>query len=453
MSMVCLPERSIEVRYEADVVVVGAGSAGIAAAVSAAREGANTLLIERAGFLGGVMTGTSLGGICGLYSLVDGEPRQMVFGFAEEMRSRLEGKGATHGPLPWLKTASLPYDLHLMKEVCDEVVTEPHLHVLLHARVVDVVKEGASVTTLVILTPGGELAVRATVVVDASGDAEVCTLAGQACDYSLGNVQYPTTMFRMGGVDTQRAQHIKREELHTFLEMAIDDGVDLPRTAGGVYSVREGIVHLNITRVALPDGSVPDVLDVEDLTFAEFEGRKQATRYLEAFRRYVPGYEHAFILDTGERIGVRESRRVRGDYTITYQDVTNERKFDDAVAINCWPVEDHVAGRATRWVWLSPGGYNEIPMRALIPSDLDNVFIAGRCLSSEHDAQAALRVTANCFSMGQAVGVAAVRALEMKGRSRCVPTSNVQARLRALGAELDSPIFTQRLCQAHRTGI
>jgi ribulose 1,5-bisphosphate synthetase/thiazole synthase len=116
------PAREVPVRYEPEVVVVGGGSAGVASAVSAAREGAKTLLIERAGFLGGVMTVTSLGGICGLYSLVDGEPRQLVFGFAEEVRQRLERRGATRGPLAWLKTASLPYDLQQMKEVCDDLV-------------------------------------------------------------------------------------------------------------------------------------------------------------------------------------------------------------------------------------------------------------------------------------------------------------------------------------------
>jgi ribulose 1,5-bisphosphate synthetase/thiazole synthase len=434
MKSVRLPARDVAVRYEADVVVVGGGSAGIAAAVSAAREGADTLLIERAGFLGGVMTVTSLGGICGLYSLIDGKAHQMVFGFAEEIRDRLQKKGATNGPFPWLKTASLPYDLHLMKEICDEIVIQKRLRVLLHSRVVDTIREENSVVAVVIRTPTGEVAIRGGVVVDASGDAEVCALAGQRFEYDHEHVQYPTMMFRMGGVDTKRSRTLTRDELRALLEKAVADGHDLPRTSGGVYSVREGITHLNITRVALPDGSAPDVLDVEGLTFAELEGRRQAARYLEVFRQYVPGYENAFILDTGARIGIRESRRVKGDYTITYQDVIEERKFDDAIAINCWPVEDHVAGRATRWVWLSPGGYNEIPYRALLACDLDNVLVAGRCLSSSHDAQAALRVTANCFSMGQAAGIAAAQALRGNGQARSVVVGGLQARLRDLGS-------------------
>ncbi len=379
------------------------------------------------------MTATSLGGICGLYSLVDGEPRQMVFGFAEEVRDRLERKGATRGPLPWLKTASLPYDLQLMKEVCDDLAIQERLKVLLHSRVMDVVGDGRRIDALLARTPREEVAIRARAVIDASGDAEVCALAGQAFEYDRDHLQYPTTMFRLGGVDSERARGLGRVQIQPLLEQAVADGYELPRTSGGIYSVRDGIVHLNITRVSLPDGRTPDILDVEDLTFVEFEGRRQAARYLEVFRRYVPGYENAFILDTGARIGVRESRRVVGDYTVTSADVIEERKFDDAIAINCWPIEDHVAGRETRWVWLSPGGYNEIPYRALVPRDLDNVLAAGRCLSSEHDAQAALRVTANCFSMGQAAGVAAVQALAKGCAVRNVSIRSLQDRIASFG--------------------
>lgn len=448
MNTIHRPAREVPVRYEPDVVVVGGGSAGVAAAVSAAREGASTLLIERAGCLGGVMTVTSLGGICGLYSLVDGEPLQMVFGFAEEVRDRLERRGATRGPLPWLKTASLPYDQQQMKEVFDELVREKRLVVLLHARVTDVVREEARVTALVVRTPSGEMAARCRVVVDASGDGEVCAIAGQAFEYDREHVQFPTTMFRMGGVDSEQARRLGREAVRPLLEKAVADGHDLPRTTGGIYSVRDGIVHLNITRVALPGGRPPDVLAAEDLTYIEFEGRRQAALYLDVFRKYVPGYQNAFILDTGAEIGIRESRRVTGDYVVTSEDVRGERKFEDAIAANCWPIEDHGADRSTRWVWLSPGGFNHIPYRSLVPNGLDNVLIAGRCLSSSHDAQAALRVTANCFSMGQAAGIAAARALHARNAVRMIDLPTLQARLGDLGARLGLPSRVSALLAA-----
>jgi len=436
------PARRVPVRYEVDVAVAGGGSAGLAAAVSAARAGARTLLIERNGFLGGVMTATSLGGICGLYSLVDGEPVQMVYGFAEEVRRRLVQRGAARGPLPWLKTASLPYDLFGMKQVCDELVREPGLQVLLHARIVEAVREDGLVQALVVRGRDGEFAVRAGTVVDASGDADVCALAGAPYEYDRESLQFPTAMFRMGGVDAAAAGRLGREDIRELLERAVAEGADLPRTSGGIYSVREGIVHLNITRVAEPDGSPPDVLDPEALTRAEFEGRRQAERYLEVFRRYVPGYRDAYVLDTGCELGLRETRRIRGDYTVSNRDVTGERKFADAVALNCWPVEDHGSDRATRWVWLTPGGYGHIPYRSLVPQGLDNVLVAGRCLSSEHDAQAALRVTANCFSMGQAAGIAAALAAGAGRRVRDVPLARLQALLAQHGAVLGLPAGT-----------
>jgi ribulose 1,5-bisphosphate synthetase/thiazole synthase len=430
------PAREIPVRFDVDVAVVGGGSAGIAAAVSAAREGARTLLIERNGFLGGVMTATSLGGICGLYTLIDAEPVQMVYGFAEEVRQRLVARGATKGPLPWLKTASLPYDLYSMKQVCDDLAHEPGLRTLLHARVTDVMPSDGQVRTLIIRTRADECAVNARVVIDASGDAEVCALAGAPFEYDRATLQFPTAMFRMGGVDSAVARQSGREHIRQRLEQAVADGLHLPRTTGGIYSVRDGIVHLNITRVASADGSTPDIFDPIALTEAEFEGRRQATRYLEAFRRYVPGYQDAYILDSGSELGIRESRRIVGEQVVSDEDVTEERKFSDAIAKNCWPIEDHNADRSTRWVWLSPGGYSHIPYGALVPRAIDNVLVAGRCLSSSHDAQAALRVTANCFSMGQAAGVAAAFAAQNGGNVRQVPIKQLQARLEQLGASL-----------------
>ena len=279
VATVVRPAREIPVLFDVDVAVVGGGSAGIAAAVSAAREGARTLLIERNGFLGGVMTATSLGGICGLYTLIVAVPVQMVYGFAEEVRQRLVARGATKGPLPWLKTASLPYDLYSMKQVCDDLAHEPGLRTLLQARVTDVMHSEGQVRTLIVRTRADECAVNARVVIDASGDAEVCALAGAPFEYDRATLQFPTAMFRMGGVDSAVARQSGREHIRERLEQAVADGLHLPRTTGGIYSVRDGIVHLNITRVASADGSTPDIFDPIALTEAEFEGRRQATRY------------------------------------------------------------------------------------------------------------------------------------------------------------------------------
>lgn len=434
---VILPERRIEVRREVDVVVAGGGAAGVAAAVAAARSGASVILLERHGFLGGTMTATTLGGICGLYSLVDDAPVQMVQGFAEEVRSRLEAAGGSRGPLPWLQTASLPYDLFILKTVLEELAQEKLLELLYQVRLTDVIASGGEVSHVVVQGRGDPFAIRARSFVDCTGDAELCALAGGEADYDAEHLQFPSAMFRMGGVDTARAAQVTRSEMHALLEEAVAVGYDLPRTAGGIYSVRDGIVHLNITKVKV-DGRPPDPLDAADLSMAEQEGRAQVRTYLEVFRRFVPGYEQAFVLDTGCELGLRETRRIRGDYVMTVEDVLEERRFDDTIGVNCWPVEDHGAGRKTKWVWLSPGGYCQIPYRALIPKGLKNVLVAGRNVSATHDAQASIRVTANCFSMGQAAGIAAARWGE---DLRAADIHDLQCRLQEAGATLgDVPI-------------
>lgn len=423
--------REVPLRREVDVVVVGGGSAGVAAAVSAARSGSSVVLVEKYGFLGGTMTATSLGGICGMYSLVDGEPVQIVHGFAEEVRARLAAAGGTRGALPWLNTASLPYDLFTMKAVLDDLTVQLRLEILFQCRMTGVIHEGGRISKLVLRGRETEFAIAARSFIDASGDGELAAMAGAPFDMSGEDLQFPSAMFRMGGVDTQRAMAVSRDEMHALLEQAVADGYDLPRTAGGIYSVRQGIVHLNITKVKL-NGRSPDPFDPFTLSRAEIEGRRQVREYLEVFRRYVPGYEAAYVIDSGTELGLRETRRIRCDLTLDTADVIEERRFEDAIAPSCWPIEEHGAGRSTRWVWLSPRGYCQIPYRALTPLGLHNLLVAGRCLSATHEAQAALRVVANCFSMGQAAGLAA--SLATDGDVRGISIRRLQSDLAAAGA-------------------
>jgi len=426
-----LSARKVSVLREVDILVAGGGAAGVAAAVSGARAGASVALVERNGFLGGTMTATSLGGICGLFSLVDGRPVQIVHGFAEEVRARLEAAGGTKGALPWLNTASLPYDLFTMKAVLDDLADQPGLEIFHQARLTGVVHDGGRVSHVVLRGRGSDFAISARVFIDASGDGELAALAGAPYELTRGDLQFPSAMFRMGGVDTARAMAVTRDEMHALLERAVADGHDLPRTAGGIYSIRPGVVHLNITKVKV-DGRSPDPFDPAVLSRAEIEGRRQVREYLDVFRRYVPGYENAYVIDSGTELGLRETRRITCDLTLDTADVLGERRFDDAIAPSCWPIEEHGAGRSTRWVWLPPGGYCQIPYRALTVSGLRNVLVAGRCLSATHEAQAALRVVANCFSMGQAAGLAA--SLATDGDVRGIGIARLQSDLAAAGA-------------------
>jgi len=419
-----------------DVLVVGGGSAGLAAAVAAARLGASVRLVEKHGFLGGTLTMVTLGSICGLYTVTEAEVIPVVGGFAAEVVDRLRREGgAPAAPKRWLKTASLPYDPFCMKLVCDDLATEARIGLFLHTLVAETLMEGRRIVGVVAETPSGRRAIHAGAIIDATGDGNVAALAGAAFEYDPSHNQAPTAMVRFGGVDTTRAMALDRPTLQACLERAVEAGLPLPRTAGGMFSVRDGIVHLNITRI-LRDGRAPDVLDVEELTAAEIEGRRQVRMYVEAFRRFVPGFEGCFVLDTGAELGVRESRRIRGEHWLELDEVMNQGRFADAVACSAWPVEDHGSGRATKWVFLDPGTYYQLPYRMMVPRGVEGLLVAGRCASASHDAHASMRVAAICMALGEAAGVAAAQCVERGVTVRQADIGALQRQLLQQGAFL-----------------
>ncbi|ADH91583.1 FAD dependent oxidoreductase [Ancylobacter novellus DSM 506] len=402
--------RITPVRHTADVLVVGGGAAGMAAAVAARRLGADVLLVERNGYLGGTLSMVTLGSICGLYAVTPTEVIPVVAGFASEFVERMQRLGGSKGPLRWLETASLPYDPTIAKLVGDEMASEAQLRVAFHSQAVDVVCEENRVNGVIFESRDGRWACLAKVIIDCTGNADIASLAGAEFEHDPAEIQAPTTMFRFGGVDTERTARMTRDELRRFLEEAVAAGMPLPRTAGGMFSPHPGSMHLNITRV-LKDGRSPDPLNTAELTEAEMEGRRQLRLYLEAFRRFVPGYENAYIADVGAEIGVRESRRIVGDYRLTLEDVLGEARFEDSIACSAWPVEEHGAGRATRWVFLKPGTFYELPYRMMLPAYVDGLLVAGRCASATHDAHASMRVAGVCMALGEAAGVAAAQAV------------------------------------------
>lgn len=432
------PERNTPVLDVADVCVIGGGAAGVAAAVAAARQGSRVILLERAGYLGGTLTSVSLGSICGLYMVSPDRIEPVVGGIVTEVISRLEKLGGTtNEPQRWLKTASLPYDLFSMKVVLDELVNESGALVRLHAYVTDIVMEGESITHLIIEDKRGRWALAARTFIDASGDADIAAKAGAPYEVDYENLQFPTAMFRLGGVEPDALKALDRPRLHALLEQAVTDGLPLPRTAGGLFMERPGIVHLNITKVSV-DGRAPDPLDPDTMSAAEVLGRQQILLYQDAFRRYVPGFSSCYVLDSGATLGVRESRRISGEYVLTRDDVLKSARFDDAIGACAWPMEDHAAGRATQWLWLEPGTFYQIPYRALLPRSVNNLLVAGRCASSTHDAQASLRVSAQCFVMGEAAGTAAALALARNTSLKRLPIDALQSKLSEGGSFLGS---------------
>jgi 2-polyprenyl-6-methoxyphenol hydroxylase-like FAD-dependent oxidoreductase len=435
VSFVAEPARDVPVLAEPEVLVVGGGIAGLGAAAAAARAGAETLLVERNGFLGGTLTAVTLGGICGAFRHVgpEQELRPVVGGLWTELRGRLLARDALGPPR---KSAlvrgvhGLPYDPERLKLIADEMMAAHRVRVLTGATLAAVAREGAQVTAVFVETAGGRFAILPRVVVDASGDAEVVARAGGAFRIPE-RVQAPSAMIRMAPVDRAAFGTVPRAEVNARLEGAAAAGFDLPRTMVAVFPyLAEGEVHVNATRVLKPDGSPFDTTAPWDRAAAEAEGRRQAFLYEAAMRAALPGFGAARVAGIGPVLGVRESRLVEGEAVLTEADVMSGVAPADRVACCAWPVEDHAPGRATVWRPLPDGAWYGIPFGCLLPRGFDNLLVAGRCLSAEHAAQASARISLACLAMGEAAGIAAARG----GRQ---DIAALQAELRRQGAVLD----------------
>jgi glycine/D-amino acid oxidase-like deaminating enzyme len=411
-----------------DVLVVGAGSAGTTAAVAAARTGARTLLVDRFGFLGGTSTAV-LDTFYAFYT-PGARPQKVVAGIPDEVVSRLTERGmAFERPNTYGAGTGITYDPETLKRVWDELTAEAEVRTLLHAFAFAVSVESRRVVGVDVATKGGVKRLEATVVVDASGDADVCALAGAPFEPPGEGVQSLSTVFRMANVDVARAEAVPKQELWKRMREARDSGrYELTRIEGSVHRTpHEGVMMALMTRVRNVDAT-----DADQLAAAEREGRRQAHEYFRFLHENVPGYERAALVSTSPAIGVRESRRILGEHVLTTEEILAATRFPDQVARCGAPIEEHHAGDDTRWVYLPDGATYGIPFRALQPRGLENVLVAGRCFSATHDAHASARSMGTCMAMGQAAGTAAALAEEPK---RLAPEV-LRARLRDDGADV-----------------
>jgi glycine/D-amino acid oxidase-like deaminating enzyme len=413
---------------EVDVLVVGAGSAGSTAAIAASRTGARTLLVDRFGFLGGTSTAV----LDTFYAFYTPGSRalKVVAGIPDEVVHRLKDRGmAFERPNTYGAGTGVTYDPESLKLVWDELVFEAGARVSLHTFVFGVEVEDRRVVAVTAVTKSGVRSIRPKVVVDASGDADVCALAGAPFEPPGEDVQSLSTVFRMGNVDVTRAEAVPKQELWSLMREARDSGAyALTRIEGSVHRTpHQGVMMALMTRVRNVDAT-----DADQLTRAEREGRRQAHEYFRFLRERVPGYEQAVLLSTSPAIGVRESRRIIGRHVLSADEILSAARFDDQIARCGAPIEEHHAGDDTRWVYLEDGATYGIPFRSLQPQALDNVLVAGRCFSATHDAHASARSMATCMAMGQAAGTAAALSAEPSRLDSVL----LRERLRADGADV-----------------
>jgi hypothetical protein len=399
-------------------------------------------LIEKLPFLGGNSTAV-LDTFYGFYT-PGSRARKVVGGIGDDVVAGLAALGpVVERPNTYGAGTGITYLAEHLKLVWERLVVEAGASVLLHGFVQDVAVEDGRVVGLTVATKAGLRTVGARVVVDASGDADVCHHAGFG--YELAGAEGPaqtlTTTFRMGNVDMARRREVSRDELHDLMAAAADSGeFDLPRREGSDHITPvEGMTATVMTRIEhvsiSDDGLVRNATDPDVLTAVEMEGRRQALEYARFLVDRVPGYEHASLIALGTQIGLRETRRVNGDYRVTRDDVLSARQFDDQIGLCGAPIEDHHggAGTGTTWEYLPDGEAVGIPLSSLVVRDSTNTLVAGRCFSATHDAQASIRSMAQCMAMGQAAGTAAAMAVA-DGEVRSVTAPQVQESLRRQGA-------------------
>lgn len=420
---------------ECEVLIVGGGPAGAIAGIAAARLGADTLVLERHGFFGGNLTAAGIDTMYGFYTV--GEAQQKVIGgIPDEVVQRLGQLAACYErPNTYGSGTGVTFSVPHLKVVLEELAQGAGTRYLYHAFVPDVYVEDGKLAGVILATKQGLKVVKASCIIDASGDADIVAHAGGAYEKAglVGPVQSCTTVFFMANVDAKKAKAFGKQALWDAMREAHASGAyDLPRSEGSWHETPySGMIEANMTRIADVDAT-----DIGEVTAAETEGRRQTLEYVRFLQKNVPGFENAYLVKTGSSLGVREARRVVGDYVLTMDDAIEARRFGDAIARCGMPVEDHHAGSDTRWVYVKNYGYYEIPYRCLVPQGLDNVLVAGRCLSATHDAHASARSSATAMGMGQAAGVAAVLALETGSSVREVDIQMVQRIIREWGAPL-----------------
>jgi len=452
-----------------DVVVLGGGTAGLFAGIAAARNGAKTLVIERGGHLGGnIATGMNLGGF------FDGRDRQVVRGIPEELVQRVVSVGGGRGHIffhdrdRWISsTASL--DPEWFKHVAFEMLEESTCRLWLYTTFVRSLCEGRLVNEVEVSTKLGIIRLTAPVFIDATGDADLATASGVPFGRGGGARQQAVTcMFRVGNVDLRAVERFMQEEVNTenktpwtFENCPLrashrywtpwksypDLAAKWPKQFGVYHHGTPGDVFLNCTHTAI------DSLDPDDITAGTIRLRKQAVEFMRFLKEHVAGFEHAYLTHVYD-LGVRESRRIVGDYTLTVEDMKTERSFSDVVAMGAYPPDLHDAQRGN--ILIAGHGFGnalvqeeieaaeslpynpgyQIPYRSLLPCSHDNLLVAGRCISASFEAQAGTRGMGPCAAMGQAVGTAAAIASRGNATPKSLDVRTIQKQLLQDGAYL-----------------
>jgi hypothetical protein len=413
-----------------DLVVVGGGFSGVAAAVAASRDGLSVVLVEKAGSLGGAMSN------CLVYPFMNfwtndpdtKERKYLSCGIFTEMRKRQmllnpEAKEFTFNP-------------EYFKMALDELCEDAGVDILFHAALYDVTTDSKKITSIKVIAGSKNIEIEADFFIDATGDGNLFYLAG--CDFALGRAsdglcQPMTTCFRMCGVDTDslKKENPKLQELYKNYKE--NGNIKNPREDVLMfYGIGPGIVHFNTTRIVKLDPTNPF-----DVSKAEIEARRQIIEMIAFLKENINAFKNSDLISVASDIGVRESRKLKGLHILTEQELKNCTKFEDSIALGNYDIDIHnPAGSGTSHYYFKDGEYYTIPYRSLLPKEFDNMLVAGRCISATHEAQASIRIMPICACLGEAAGTAAAAAKNTGTTAHSVDIKEVQKRLKEKGAKL-----------------
>ena len=426
----------LAVAQDVDVLVVGGGPAGVAAALAAARNGADTLIIEQFNCLGGVATAGGHGHISRYDE--NGTGRRIVGGIAHEIGTKVAAGG-----FGVYTSYGIWFEVEGLKALLEQMADEAGVGLLYHTFFCDTIVEDGAAAGAVIQNKGGRQVIRAKRLIDCTGDGDAAFRAGCPCETGRpadGRCQPVTLMFTIGGVDWERVKAWRKDfQMKDVWEEAQKKGDMRPfqKTIMGWWwtPTRPDEVNVNFTHMIHVDST-----KAEDLTRATIEGRKQVAESIEVFRKYVPGMEKCYLVATFNTVGIRESRRVMGDYVLTEDDIREQRAFPDAVCYGSFFVDVHnIDGPGMDpTTWHPPTGFKyQVPWRVCLPRGVENLLVAGRCVSCTHLALGSLRVMVPCMALGEACGTAAALSLKDGISPRQLPAETLRAQLRRQGCILD----------------
>ena len=411
-----------------DLIVVGGGLSGVAAAVAAGREGLSVLLIEKGGFLGGAPGTMLINPFMPYATAVDGKRFELSRGFFAEFRRLLKEAGGYEEGRE---------DIHeeYVKLALDRLVRKEGITPLFHAVLCGVEKDGASITAVQVVTKAGVLSFRGKCFIDATGDADLSVMAG--CPYHLGRpdglCQPMTLCFRIGNVDIPAFEKHRSEMQEKYRLLKAEGKIRNPREDVLIFNTLvDGVLHFNTTRVVKHNPTDPF-----DVTEAEMIAREQMFEMYGFLKENCPGFEHSQLLYSAGEIGVRESRMIDGEYLLTEEDLKACVKFDDAVAAGNYDIDIHnPEGSGTSHYYFPAGTWYTIPYRSLQPKNVRNLLTAGRCISVTHEAQASIRIMPIVTTIGQAAGTAAAVALKTGKGVKEIDVRLLQEKLAENGAFL-----------------